>query len=323
MRTIQSIEDILKRPYFMLFSVLLFFTPLVFSQSTNELFEFPKMFFVYLFGFFIITFFLSDLILNPVKVKRPNITVTLFFIFIFISSVFSTHRYTSLFGYYSRFNDSLLSYLVYFGLYFVAINKLNKNNLEKILKISLFTLVPIAVFGLSQYFNGTTRVFSTLGQPNWLAQYISLLLPLVLYYSLTENSKNFKIWFAVYIFGFYCLWVTYSISGILGLVLSIFLLFFVTRKIKLLPRDIKKRILLIVIMTVFIPLSHPGLFKDKVSDVFMDIKKQVANLNRVYAQDSSNKISDPGFIRLKLWKSSLSLIFSNPKIFLISAPRQP
>ena len=37
---------------------------------------------------------------------------------------------------------------------------------------------------------------------------------------------------------------------------------------------------------------------------------------KVYAQDTY-QVSDPGFIRLELWKSTLDLITSSPKVFLI------
>ena len=122
MQLLQSINDILKKPYLILYSILLFFTPLVFSQKTNELFEFPKMFFVYVLGFFIISFFITGVLMYPVELKKPSPWVTALVILTAISTVFSSHFYTSFFGYYSRFNDSLISYVIFFGLYFVGIN---------------------------------------------------------------------------------------------------------------------------------------------------------------------------------------------------------
>jgi hypothetical protein len=222
-------------------------------------------------------------------------------------------------GYYTRFNDSFLSYVLFFGLYFVAINKLSKEDFEKVLKISLFSIVPISIFGLSQYFGGEVRVFSTFGQPNWLAQYLSMTLPVIIYILLNDDSKSFKIWFGVYVFGFYCLWVTYSMSGILGfLVASVILSSNLIRK-KTHAEGFKTRIIMVVAISLFISISNLGLYKQKINDVFVDLRKQSFLSRKVYAQIEENKLSDPGFIRLKLWKSTLDLVFSNPRIFFIGS----
>lgn len=333
MQLLQSMKDILKKPYLIFYSILLFFTPLVFSQKTNELFEFPKMFFVYVLGFFIIFFFKTDILLHPVKLKKPSPWVTSLVLLTAISTAFSTHSYTSFFGYYSRFNDSLISYVVFFGLYFVGINKITKDDFEKLIKISLFSIIPLSFYGLSQYFNGVSRVYSTLGQPNWLAQYLGMLLPVCIYYVLKEDSSKFKIWFLIYAFGFFCLWVTFSMSGLLSFLVGVlFLLIKILkneRKRKIesilienesINKDFKYRFLFLVAITVFIAMSNLGIYKNKIYDIFTDIKKQFTVVRKSYAEDFENienKLSDPGFIRLELWKSTLNLIFSSPKIFFI------
>ena len=126
MRTIQSIEHILKRPYFLLFSILLFFTPLIFSQNTNELFEFPKMFFVFILSLLIILIFTLDTIIRHKKITAPNLLLVIFLFITVVSTVFSTHKYTSLLGYYSRFNDSLFSYFIYFSLCLIVLIRFQK-----------------------------------------------------------------------------------------------------------------------------------------------------------------------------------------------------
>lgn len=319
MRTLQSIEDILKKPYFLFYSILLFFTPLIFSQNTNELFEFPKMLFVYLFGFFIIFFFISDIVLNPVGLKKPHPLAITLFLLTSISTTFSSHFYTSFFGYYSRFNDAFLSYIVFFGLYFVAINKLKKEDFEKIIKVSLFTILPISIYGLSQYLNGVSRAYSSLGQPNWLSQYLGMLLPILIYYVIKENPKNFKIWFVIYAFGFFCFWVTFSMSGIISFLIGAAILFWKIISKEKKSKDFNNRVIVLVALTFLIAVSNLGIYKHKISDIFSDLKKQAVTVGRVYAQEDENKISDPGFIRLELWKSTLSLIFSSPKIFFLGS----
>jgi len=317
MRTIQSIEDILKRPYFLLFSILLFFTPLVFSQNTNELFEFPKIFFVSVLGLFIILFFTLDTIISHRKVTAPNFLVIAFLLLTSFSTIFSTHIYTSLFGYYSRFNDSLFSYFIYFSLYFICINKISKEEYEKLLKLILLTIIPVSLYGIAQSFSGVTRVYSTLGQPNWLAQYLGMLLPVAAYYFFTQKGREFKLWALVYVFGFYCLWVTFSVSGLLGFLSGMLYLFIKNFKKIFETKTSKVKVLFIVSVTILVFLLNGGLYKDKFHDFYIDVKKQFVVVKKVYASVDLNKLSDPGFIRLELWKSTFDLITSSPKIFLV------
>ena len=327
----QSIENTLRKPYLLFYSVLMFFTPLIFGGGTNEIYEFPKIFFLYYFGIFIIFFFISDVILKPVRIKRPHPLVVLFLLLTVISTLFSSHFYTSFFGYYSRFYDGLLSYLILFGLYFVGINKLEESDFEKILKIAIFTILPISFLGLSQYFSGVERVYSTIGQPNWLAQYLGMLLPLVLYMIFAEGSKKFKIWLAVYILGFYCLWVTYSTSGITSFFIGFLILILNIREDKKEIQNFGPKLISVFLVTFFIVFLNLGMFKDKLNDAFLDLKNQVSFTGKSYTETSNNKVivsagadnvykvSDPGFIRLNLWKSTLNLTFSDPKIFFIGS----
>lgn len=316
MRILQSIEDILKKPYLMFFSLIVFFTPLIFTYTTNEIFEFPKMLFIYILGFFTIAFFLSEWLFTRTKLRFPNKYVCFFVSIIFISTIFSSHLYTSFFGYYTRFNGGALSYLVFFGLYFVGINRLSKKDMQSLIKISMFTILPVSFYGLAQYFGGTDRVFSTLGQPNWLAQYLSMLLPIVLYFLLIDEKRNFKIWFLIYTFGYFCLWVSYSMSGVLGFAAGIVVLGVKLYKSRKFNDEFLKRLLLVTAISFFISIFNLGIFKDKVSDVFIDLQKQSLLVKRVYAE-GVYKLSDPGYIRLELWKSTLRLIVSSPKIFLL------
>lgn len=319
MRILQSIENILKKPYFLLYSLIVFFTPLIFSFNTNELFEFPKVNFIYGMGLLVTAVFLSDIIVHPTKIKLPSKLVMGFLFFVTLSTILSSHIYTSVFGYYTRFNDGFLSYLVFFLLYFVGINKISREDQERLLRISLFTILPVSFYGLSQYFGGTARVFSTLGQPNWLAQYLSLLLPMVLYFSIFEKKGKLNIWFLTYIFGFYCFWVSYSMSGLLGFSLGVVVLFINILKKDDITREARIRIALVALTTVLIALTNLGMYKEKASDVYTDIKKYSFLVQKVYALENSNRLSDPGFIRLELWRSTFKLILSNPKIFLIGS----
>jgi len=222
-----------------------------------------------------------------------------------------------LFGYYSRFNDSLFSYFIYFFLYLICINRISKEEYEKLLKLILLTIIPVSLYGIAQSFSGVTRVYSTLGQPNWLAQYLGMLLPVAAYYFFTQKGREFKLWALVYVFGFYCLWVTFSVSGLLGFLSGMLYLFIKNFKKIFETKTSKVKVLFIVSVTILVFLLNGGLYKDKFHDFYIDVKKQFVVVKKVYASVDLNKLSDPGFIRLELWKSTFDLITSSPKIFLV------
>jgi putative inorganic carbon (HCO3(-)) transporter len=311
--------------YLILFSTLVFLTPLITISGANELYEFPKMFFVYLFGFFIITVFLTDYVIHRFKLKRISLTVLLFMFVLILSTILSSDLYTSIFGYYTRFNDGLLSYMVYFGLYVVAINKIKKEDFIKILKISLLTIIPISIVGIAQKYGITLvwpylsveRVFSTLGQPNWLAQYLAVLLPITVYFGLTEKSKASFLWVFIYCLDFFCFWLTYSLSGLLGLVvgLATFVLFFVIKEV--VDKEILLKILVMGLFSSVVILTNSEMFKSKIDDAVFDITNTVSFVQKVYAAGEVYKLSDPGYIRKELWRTSFLLIRSSTKNMLI------
>jgi hypothetical protein len=163
-------------------------------------------------------------------------------------------------------------------------------------------------------------VYSTLGQPNWLAQYLSLLLPLSLYFLLFEKNEKLKIlYFVIYVFGFFCFWTTYSVSGIIGFVLSLAILIFRIFKKEKVSKEFFNRGVLVIVITLFIVFSNLGIYKDKINDIFVDLKKQSLLIKNVYASNDTNRLSDPGYIRFELWKSSLKLVFSGIKIFSLGS----
>lgn len=311
--------------YLVLFSLLVFITPLVMVRGANELYEFPKMFFVYFFGSFIMAFFFTDIVLHPVKLKKPSLLVVLFISVTAISTVVSSNLYTSFFGYYSRFNDGLLSYLVFFGLCFVAINKLKKGDFVKLFKISILTFVPIAAVGLAQHFwtgamwpyTTVERVFSTFGQPNWLAQYLAVMLTICVYFALAEKLNRFYIWVVLYFFGFYCFWLTYSLSGLLAIAVGFFSLFLFFLGKERFSKDTLVKLFVLWTLSLCIIFANPGIFNGRVNDAIFDLKRADILFQKAYAAGEDYKISDPGFIRMGLWDSTYKLITSSPKIFFL------
>ncbi len=312
------VKSTLKNLIKLLLWLLVFLIPLIHVSNTKELFEFPKMFFAYGMGSTIIFLYLIGLIFGMFKFKRPPWFITAFLLINIVAAIFSLDRYTSLWGYYSRFNGGLVSLVIYVGLFVVLTSLFSKKFILMIIFGGLiFTLFPINLLGISQYFgwfsSPVERVYSTFGQANWLAAYLSWGLLLSIHkFLIFPFDKKIFVWLGLFFLSFLCFWLTFSISGILG---------FCAGFLILLGLNYKKyhlgRLFILFPLILFVSLSFPGLFFLKFRDALIDLRQVVFGNFYVYAQESVHQVSDPGFIRFGLWRGSLSLAFSSLKRFFI------
>ena len=201
------------------FYALFFLTPLAFTDKTSELFEFNKMWLIFGLTIIIGTSWITKMILQKeIRIQRTplDIPILLFLISQFISTVVSLDTHVSIWGYYSRFNGGLLSIISYIFLYYAFISNLSHlGNLliKRILLVSLISGAIVALWGLPSHFGydptcfifrGTLdvtcwteafqpkiRIFSTLGQPNWMAAYLAILLPIAIAFAI-QKTQSFR-----------------------------------------------------------------------------------------------------------------------------------
>ena len=198
-----------------LFYLLFLLTPLLMYKNTTELFEFNKMIFIYLISILIFVFWILKIKKeNKITLKKTflDIPIGFFLLTQIASTVFSIDRYTSLFGYYGRFNGGLLSIIVYIFLFYAFINLFDFNKISRLLKTSLLSAFIVILWGLPgkfgydlscfvflkelnnncwvDQFKPSERLFSTLGQPNWLGAYLSINFFIALYFLLKEKTKK-------------------------------------------------------------------------------------------------------------------------------------
>ena len=238
-----------------LFNLLFFFTPLIFFPKTSELFEFNKIIFIYLITALVTFFWLTRIIyVRKVIFRRTMLDVPLliFLVSQFLSFLVSIDRHTSLLGYYGRFNGGLVSLLAYCLLYWAFVSNMNAKSTRKSLYFLFAGAFLVCLYGVLQHFgvdknlwvqDVQNRVFSTLGQPNWLATFLIALIPLTLAFSLKTKRL---VWWGLSIIFFIVLLYTKSRSGILGFAIS-FLIFWVGLKLfgERTPRSLLKKFLLI------------------------------------------------------------------------------
>ena len=184
------------------FYLLFGLVPLLLTPWNYELFEYNKMMAVYALTVVITgAWIVKSIAKGKLEIARTplDIPIALFVTSQLVSSLFSIDPHVSWFGYYSRFNGGMFSIISYVFLYYAFIS--NVQHVQNILKVSLATGVIVAFYGVAERLgvdkhlwvqDVQNRVFSTLGQPNWLAAYLVALAPLAMALGLQAQSSKLK-----------------------------------------------------------------------------------------------------------------------------------
>jgi putative inorganic carbon (HCO3(-)) transporter len=196
------------------FYLLFILVPLILTPINYELFEYNKMMVTYALTVIIIGAWTFKMAANRKFeiAKTPlDIPITLFTASQLVSALFSMDPHVSWFGYYSRFNGGMWSVITYVLLYYAFVSNFRNSNgmtnsqspnskfeirnstesefIIRLLKVALGTAVAVSLYAVAEHFgidkhlwvqDVQSRVFSTLGQPNWLSAYLIALLPVAM-----------------------------------------------------------------------------------------------------------------------------------------------
>lgn len=306
------------KPIRFLFLALIFVTPLIFTQSNSELFELPKMYFVYFLTVLITIFHLINVFKNKAPLYRKsflNIPLLLFLISQIISTYYSIDPHTSFFGYYSRLNGGLLSLICYCLLYLILVVYLDSDFKDKIINFSLLSAFIVSIYAIAQHFgidknmwvqDVQSRVFSTLGQPNWLAAYLCIIIPFSIYKFLNSSLLLHKSYFIFLTSSFYLsLLFTKSKSGIIACLISLFV-YFIFSFLK--NKNSRKLLILNYSLLIILSLLITNPIKDKIFPPKLEIGNSTLEIN------NKLNITPSGDIRKIVWKGAIDL-WKNYPIF--------
>lgn len=349
------------------FYLLFFLVPLIFTGNTSELFEFNKMWLT--FGLTLIigaSWFSLMLIDRQIKIKRTplDIPILLFLASQIISTIFSMDFHTSLWGYYSRFNGGLYSLLAYALLYFAFVSTVERKDVLKYLYVILGSAVLVALWGLPSHFGydptclvfrGTfdvscwtaafqpkVRIFSTLGQPDWLAAYLAFLTPItiglgLIFWKLKKQLLAYT-FLAISVLFYADLLFTRARSGAIGIAVAIFMIIAVYIATKWrsfakhqLVKAIKQNgfflgILAAIVITTFLigaPFAQLENFslggiqnllqqQQQVQKALQQKQTTVAIQSAAPTQELGG--TDSGKIRLFVWRGALEIFLHHPII---------
>jgi len=210
-RSSSSLSLLLQRLIVVLFHLLVIIVPFIFTWVNEELFEFPKMLLTYSLTVAILGLWIARMSIEQRLLLRRtafDLPIALFVASQLLSTLFSIHPHTSLFGYYTRFHGGLFSTLTYVALFYAFVNTVKKSQILAIVISLLVAAAGVSLYALPEHFGRSpscylisggqnfgvdcwvqdvqNRIFGTFGQPNWLAAYVVLLTPVALSVAVTQ-----------------------------------------------------------------------------------------------------------------------------------------
>ncbi len=324
---------ILKRIITTSFYLLFFLVPLAMTPWNYELFEFNKMLFIYFLTIIILTSWLLRMALSKKFLfKRTfwDIPLLIFLGTQILATIFSIDRHTSIWGYYSRFNGGLLSILSYLILYWAFVSNIKKDEAVKAIKYLLSSAILVSLYGIAEHFgidarfwvqDVQNRVFSTLGQPNWLAAWLVALIIIPMAFFLNQENpllfnlkpKKLLKWLSLLLISlfYFCLLYTKSRSGILsfGVAYLVFwagMLFLNKRKIKKIVRPF----IIIATFILVITLIAGTPWTPQLKTFFVKNSPVETEINQENQIPTGG--TESGEIRKIVWEGALNLWKNHP-----------
>lgn len=210
-----------------LFHLLFLILPFVFTWVNEELFEFNKMLLIYASTLILGFFWILGILQKQIKLKATQLQPFLMFFLLsqILSSVFSIHTRTSIVGYYTRLHGGLLSTICYIFLSLIfsttvqnfrqvvsgqEAKKRIHRRIMSFFHTLLFAGILVSLYAIPEHFGYSpscliitgkfnvdcwvqdvqNRVFASFGQPNWLAAYLVMLIPLAIHLFKEKITKT-------------------------------------------------------------------------------------------------------------------------------------
>lgn len=295
-------EKLLKKVSEIFILFFIFFVPLIFYGEALDPFWVVEKFY---FKFSLSILFILN-VFYFIKIKNVNFPKTNYnpiFILFIIVNILGIFKIINIYSY----TDKLFLNLYYILFFFLIVNYLNENNnnFKKVLILLIISMSIMSLYGVFQVSgfdifswrsNFSGRAASTLGNPNFLAGHLVLLLPLVFVMILISENKMKLIYILFALLNIYGFIITQTRGAYLGFFVSVIflicLLFFYEKNIF----KKEKRIIFIggaslILIIIFYFIFNQYAFQ-RIKDVLF-FKDEAAH------------------IRIALWKNSLKLFFDN------------
>ena len=238
--------------------------------------------------------------------NKINMPIFLFILTMSISLIISNTIMVSLRDY--------VIFISYIIVYFLIVNNIDsKKEFDSFINILFLTSLIVSIYTLIQYYgfdlylNDLKRITSTIGQKNWISNYLALIFPIIFSFFLLEQIKKNKIIYYLLLSILYTtlmicqsrgIWISISITTILAIYII-----FRFKLFKIFHKNQKWLILLIftfIIITIIYSTDNP-------------LNKSAITVPQRAISTFDEK--DPSInTRLLIWGTALDIIKDNPFI---------
>ncbi len=302
-----------------LYSVF-FLVPLTFWLFTNESFDTPKATVFYVFTCLITCLFFAKAFLDgALKIKYtalsfPVLGLVLAYLLSFLMGLIINKTAAPI---YWQFVKPIMAGAL---LYFIMVSAMPEASGWRLIFITLLSHFIVVIYGIFQYFGidfiqwvsfGSGRIYSTLGNPDYMAAQFSLLIPLLIALLLSGLGKTKNFFLALFLAAmFFLIVVSHGRGawlGVAGAVLYLFISFaFIYGKTFFFKYKTFFIALAIFLVSLFAILSFPNPLN----------KNAVSIGDRL--KSGFNTSNDSAVVRLLYWESALEMVKQYP-VFGIGA----
>ena len=297
---------------------IIFFIPVFLFRQCHNIFEIPKNTLFQILTEILLFFCIVRFIISPKNrnkwAKIKSFWPAFLFIFVLgISTIFSQVKWFSFWGSWER-RMGYLAWLHFFIFSLVLfLNLKNKKQIYRILISIILSSILVVFYGLIQsqgldIFNWTYdpftsgRIFSTIGQPNFLGSWLLLVLPIPLIFLYRRNLKIRVLSFSFFLILLYVLFLTKSRGAMVGLIASLGFLFSAWFWGKN-----KKIVIISIFCFIFILfllfINQTNIQESNESQISLPFFERI---------QSFTNLQEAGQYRLMHWRASLDLIKQKP-----------
>jgi len=235
---------------------------------------------------------------------RLNIPIILFILLMSISLLKGQ-------SFMACLNDYII-FLFYFLIYFLIINNINdKTEFNLLIKLIFIISVIIAIYALIQYYGfdpflkELSAITSTIGQKNWVSNYLALVFPIIFSYFLLENNRENKLYYYLSLSVIYAALMICQSRGIwISISLTIIIAIYIIYKYKFYAIFKKNKKWLILLLVTFIIITIIYSTDNPLNKSAITVPQRA--LSTFDEQDPSINT------RLLIWKTTLEMIKEKP-----------
>lgn len=214
--------------------LLIFLTAvtLYFNSTFQDPFNTPKFLILIVTGLWLLGYLFFDNVVQKINNVPKGLILTLsgFLVFLVVSTILSSNKYSAVFGENSRKNGLILYIL--FSIYLVCCIKFSTfGNILNLFKTSAFLLVVLVIYGLAQsqgidfanWNNPYNSIILTMGNPNFAAALMAMLSMLVFAYIFMFSQRQLirLSLILVFIASLYVIYLNGSFQGLASLAIGL------------------------------------------------------------------------------------------------------